>query len=97
MGKAKQRRLDARANRQASLTARYGTAPIQVPPPKAFEDKEAIVAVAKKMPEVVEKRGPGRPAGTRISNTDKNRTMVSSSVQMKIRAGSATKGKKHGR
>jgi hypothetical protein len=36
MGAAKQRILDARANRQASRTARYGTQPIQVPQPVDF-------------------------------------------------------------
>jgi hypothetical protein len=36
MGLARQRILDARANRQASMTARYGTQSVQVPQPTGF-------------------------------------------------------------
>ena len=50
MNRAKQRKLDAKARRQESRTARYGTSPIQVPPPNN--------AVATNPVSV---RGPGRP------------------------------------
>jgi hypothetical protein len=59
MGKARERKLNARKRRQESLIARYGM-PVQVPPPKSLIVKESVHVEENKKSTRIEKSDPGR-------------------------------------
>ena len=95
MNKNRQRKLAARANRRASLQTKYGTSEIHQEPELEEEiKKEVIVAVTPKMPEVVVKRGRGRPPKPVSTIMDKKQP---SKNVLSQKAGSKKKEKKHGR
>lgn len=78
MDRNRQRKLEARANRQASRTARYGTPSDQEPNEEMVIEKSAVVnapAVAKKQPEVLAKRR-GRPPKSAIVDTKKKQMVL---------------------